>query len=549
MTNQLSHALFHGRRVSSRFTVVLAALALAASGGVAAARSAAADTGTPLPVPTQPSTSPAAVNGNPQDVCGTQQPYGYIGLSTLGVNLIAVVNGNPTDASVAAHFQIWPVDSPQTVTDLTSIALPPGDRVTVDVADSTFADGATYAWRVRDETSTQVSDWTQPCHFTRVLTPPPAPTVTSTTFPTTGTTPIRTYGTFTFSVPTPTRVVGFNYVLNGTLSSGGGNAFVPIGADGTATTPPLASAQWGTNSLQVQSVDIAGDVTGPVRYNFYLVDQRTAPDKHSDLNGDGNPDLAAVSSDGKLYIALGHSDGTVSAPVASALSAPQSQAIPPLTWNPSLIAIGGDVVGNDWFEDMPVIEGGRLTLLSGDGLGGFSPLYIEGRPPAGAADWSGTTQLLSPGDLDGNGRPDLLVVQNNTLLFEPGMFSGIFDTAVQAVPGAWTGLTVVGVTDVNRDGKPDLVARADKSGVVWLYPGNGDGTFSSARVRIGSGLPAAQYPHLVTKGDTTGDGYADIWATGACGNLYLIKGKADGHFGSPVVVSTSPVWKTVTALG
>ena len=546
MTNQLSHALFRGRRAAGRFAVVVSALALAASGSIVAARSAAADTSTPLPVPTQLSTNPAPVNGNPQDACGTQQPYGYIGLSSLGVDLIAVVNGNSTDTSVAAHFQIWPVDSPQTVTDLTSVALPPGDRVTVEVADSTFADGVTYAWRVRDETATQVSDWTQPCHFTRILTPPPAPTVTSSTFPTTGATPIRTYGTFTFSVPTPTRVVGFNYALNGEVVDG--SPFVPIGADGTATTPPLASALWGTNTLEVQSVDIAGNVTTPVMYSFYQVDQRTQPDKHSDLNGDGNPDLAAVSSDGNLYIALGHSDGTVSAPVASKQRAPQYQGSPSLNWNPSLIAIGGDVVGEDGFEDMPVIEGGNLTILSGDGLGGFGTI-VEGRPPAGADDWSGTTQLLSPGDLDGNGSPDLLVVQNDKLMFEPGQFSGIFETAVQAVPGAWTGLTLVGVTDVNGDGKPDLIARADKSGVLWLYPGNGNGTFSSARVRIGSGLSAAKYPYLITKGDTTGDGYADIWATGACGNLYLLKGTAGGHFGAPTVVSTSPVWKTVTALG
>jgi hypothetical protein len=465
------------------------------------------------------------------------------------MNLSAVLNGNPTDASVAAHFQIWPVDSPTSVTDLTSIALPPGDNVSVTVADNVFTDGATYAWRVRDETASQASDWTQPCHFIRVLTPPPAPTVTSSTFPATGSTPIRTFGTFTFSVPTPTHVVGFYYSLNTSVGVGPGNPYVPIGADGTATTPPLASAQWGTNTLWYQSIDIAGNVSSPRNYSFYLVDQRTAPDKHSDLNGDGNPDLAAVSSDGKLYIALGHADGTVSTPVASPLPAPQSQAIPPLTWNPSLIAIGGDIVGGDWFEDMPVIQNGQLALFPGDGLGGFHSDYIVGQPPANAPDWSTTTQLLSPGDLDGNGRADLLVVQNKQLMFEPGSFGGRFGTPVQALPGTVSGLTLVGVTDANGDGKPDLIARADSSGILWLYPGNGDGTFSPARVRIGSGVTAAQYPHLITKGDVTGDGHPDIWAVGACGDLYLLKGTASGGFGKPTVVSTSPVWKTVTTLG
>jgi hypothetical protein len=482
-------------------------------------------------------------------VCGVAQPYGYIGETVSGVNLGAVVNGSPTDTQVAAHFQIWPVDSPASVTDLTSIALPPGGQVGVTVANSAFTDGATYAWRVRDETSTQVSDWTAPCHFIRILIPPPAPAVTSSTFPATGATPIRTFGTFTFTVPAPTRVVGFNYILNGQLAVAG-NPFVAIGADGTATTPPLASARFGTNFIQAQSVDIAGDVSQPVFYSFSLVDNRTGPDRHSDLNGDGNADLAAVSGDGKLYIALGRGDGAVSQPTASPLPAPQSQASAPLTWNPSLVALGGDMIGEDGFEDMAVIQNGRLALFQGDGLGGFLPDFTLGDPPADAADWSGVTRLVSPGDLDGTGSADLLAVQNGRLMFFPGQFAaGFFAAPVQAVPGAWSGSTVVGVTDVTGDGKPDLIARADASGVLWAYPGNGDGTFSPARIRVGSGLPSTRYPLLVTKGDVTGDANPDIWAVGVCGNLYLVKGRPGGRFGAPALVSTSPFWKTVTTLG
>jgi hypothetical protein len=44
------------------------------------------------------------------------------------------------------------------------------------------------------------------------------------------------------------------------------------------------------------------------------------------------------------------------------------------------------------------------------------------------------------------------------------------------------------VTDLNGDGKADLLAR-DTSGVLWFYPGNGKGSFST-RTRIGSGWNA-----------------------------------------------------------
>jgi hypothetical protein len=544
MFARLSRALRPGHRIGVRTTSSAAVLGLVVASLAAAPGIAAASTATP-PAPTQYTTSPAPMNGNSQDPCGQHEPYGYIGLSPQGVTFSAVVNGGSTDSQVAAHFQIWPTDSPATVTDATSSALPPGDTVSVSVADSVFTDGGTYAWRVRDEAASGVSDWTQPCHFVRVLTPPSPPTITSSTFPATGSAPIRTYGTFTFSVPTPTRVVGFQYVLNGTLSVGPGNPYVPIGADGTATTPPLASAQWGTNSLEVQSIDIAGDVSGVATYLFYLVDTRTTPDKHADLNGDGNPDLVAVGADGGLYYAAGLGNGQVATPTAETAPAPRY----PAGWNPSLIAVGGDF-SNDWFEDLAVIQNGSLYLYRGTGLGDFhNPVFVQ--PPSTQANWSGAAQLLSPGDLNGDGRADLVIKQGTQLLFLAGFFGGSFDDPVPAASGDWSGMTVVGITDVTGDGIPDLIARADKSGVLWLYPGVGDGTFGGVKTRvcIGSGLDAAHYPLLVTKGDVTGDGYADIWAVGKSGDLFLVKGKSGGHCGRPAVVSSSPFWKGVTALG
>jgi len=547
MFTRLSHALKPGSRIGLKARSCVAALGLAAASVAVAPGVAAADTAA-LPAPTQYTTWPAPANGNPLDPCGQQEPYGYVGLSISDLTFSATANGGPTDSQVAAHFQIWPVDSPSTVTDATSITLPPGDTVSVSVPNSVFTDGGTYAWRVRDETSTAVSDWTTPCHFIRLLTSPSAPTITSAAFPATGSTPIRTYGTFTFSVPTPTRVVGFEYLLNGGLFGvGGGNPYVPIGADGTATTPPLASGQWGTNILKVQSVDMAGDVSGVATYSFYLVDTRTHADKHGDLNGDGNPDLLAVGADGKLYDAAGLGNGNVAAPTAETALAPRY----PETWNPSLIASGGDF-SNDWFEDLAVIQDGALYLYRGTGLGDFhsAPTYVQ--PPSTQPNWSQATALVAPGDLNGDGRADLVVKQGGQLLFLAGFFGGSFNDPAPIATGTnWSGMTVVGITDVTGDGVPDLIARTDKTGVVWMYPGAGDGTFGTAttRVRIGSGLSAADYPLLETKGDVTGDGHADIWAVGKSGGLFLVKGTKSGGFGRPVEISCSAFWHSVTALG
>ena len=101
------------------------------------------------------------------------------------------------------------------------------------------------------------------------------------------------------------------------------------------------------------------------------------------------------------------------------------------------------------------------------------------------------------------------------------------------------------------DGVKDLIARDDATGVIWLYPGVAGGTFGdeTTRVQIGSGLDAATYPFVITKGDVNGDGHADIYAVGASGGLYLLAGNASGGFAAPTLVSSDPAWSGIKALG
>lgn len=68
-------------------------------------------------------------------------------------------------------------------------------------------------------------------------------------------------------------------------------------------------------------------------------------------------------------------------------------------------------------------------------------------------------------------------------------------------------------------------------------------------MQIGSGLDAADYPFVITKGDVNGDGHADVYAVGASGGLYLASGNASGGFGVPMLVSSDPAWTGIKALG
>lgn len=103
---------------------------------------------------------------------------------------------------------------------------------------------------------------------------------------------------------------------------------------------------------------------------------------------------------------------------------------------------------------------------------------------------------------------------------------------------------VLGPGDLSGDGRGDLLAR-DGDGVLWLYRGKGDSTFS-APVRVGTGWGA--YNQIAGNGDLTGDGIADIVARDSGGTLYLYRGtgSTSAPFQARVAVGTG--WKAYTKL-
>jgi PKD domain/Fibronectin type III domain len=85
-----------------------------------------------------------------------------------------------------------------------------------------------------------------------------------------------------------------------------------------------------------------------------------------------------------------------------------------------------------------------------------------------------------------------------------------------------------------------LVAR-DTAGYLWLYPGDGAGAYQ-ARRQIGSGWNIMTA--LVTPGDVTGDGNADVLGRDAKGLLWLYPGKSSGDLGARRQISSG--WQTYT---
>ncbi|WP_306952539.1 FG-GAP-like repeat-containing protein [Streptomyces sp. B4I13] len=86
------------------------------------------------------------------------------------------------------------------------------------------------------------------------------------------------------------------------------------------------------------------------------------------------------------------------------------------------------------------------------------------------------------------------------------------------------------VADADADGKADLIA-ADATGSLWLYPGNGNGGWSSAATYIGSNLAGYTFAGI---GDFNSDGYADIVGLAPGGILRLFPGDVGHDLLTPV---------------
>ena len=197
---------------------------------------------------------------------------------------------------------------------------------------------------------------------------------------------------------------------------------------------------------------------------------------------------------------------------------------------PQSVAIGD--LNGDGRPDLVVANefSATISILLGDATrpGGFAPaINLAVTSPSSVAI----------GDLNGDGRPDLVAVSSVT----PGTVS-IFLNDPSITPFGFGAPVVfpvgdepikVAIGDLNGDGKLDLVVTNFRSNSVSILLGTGSGGFlPPANFPVGTG------PESVAIGDLNGDGRPDLAVAYPFSNTVSIwRGNGDGTFAAPTTLA------------
>ncbi len=291
------------------------------------------------------------------------------------------------------------------------------------------------------------------------------------------------------------------------FSSGYSPYFVTVEDFNGDGRPDLASANSSTDTVSVllNTTDAGADIPSFAAYQEFAAGDQPNGITSADFNGDGMPDLATVNY-------TSHS-------ISVLLNTTLPGAATPSFATKQDFNTGGasnSVATADFNGD------GKADLLSGNLGSSMSVLLNKTVPGAVTLSFatkqdftSGSAHGVAAGDLNGDGKPDLVSANYNSdtlsvLLNTTALAEGPLAFTDQQSFGTGNYPISVSTDDFNSDGKADLASANFSSGTISVLlnttaPGAGTATFAAKQ-----DFSVGDEPRSVAVADLNGDGKPDL---------------------------------------
>jgi hypothetical protein len=207
-----------------------------------------------------------------------------------------------------------------------------------------------------------------------------------------------------------------------------------------------------------------------------------------DIDRDGYPDLVTNARGAKMFVVLqGNGDGSFRKP------------IPTRTGKVPLNVILGDYNHDDKIDAAVTLTFATMELYIGTGDGYFKKGATY---QTGSRSFSGITE-----DFNEDGHLDIALAASSSSASSIRLFMGNGDGTFQKPKRVAEKLVPLAViaSDMNMDGKPDLVFAAGQGDNMYMLTSNGDGSFNDPISFSGGGGPFA-----LTAGNFNPDKLKDV---------------------------------------
>ncbi|MFD3998499.1 FG-GAP repeat domain-containing protein [Streptomyces sp. NPDC058548] len=223
----------------------------------------------------------------------------------------------------------------------------------------------------------------------------------------------------------------------------------------------------------------------------------------ADMNGDAKPDVLTSNTNGD-NVSVWTNDGTGALGTASNyyVGGGRPTGYSAAQLRPSGLKTGD--VNSDGKPDVVTVNAGTsdISVLLGDGKGRLGPA-------SRFADGVFLGRAMALGDVSGDGKPDVAVAHTDrTITVFLGDGAGAFGAPV-TYPVGGSALAGVAITDVDTDGKPDLVTNNGPDNRPTVLLGDGTGTFRNVG-QLYEAASGANGSYAV--GDLNADGRPDVAA-------------------------------------